>query len=317
MTMSQPPVYCGIDIAKPTLDAFLCGQRLHEQNTAAGHCRILAWVDSIHPGAAIVCEATGGFERAMIAAAQKAGYTTHVVQPGRVRQFANAMGALAKTDKIDASIIARFAAAGLPQPQLPATPVQERLAALVGFQQQITLKSVELKNQMSMFTDPLVKAGAARLLKAYKKESAQIDKALAKLLAADAALREKVDKLTAFQGVGATTAFSLLAHLPELGTLSDAKITALAGLAPYNNDSGAFKGKRSIRGGRGPVRKSLYMASLSAIRHNPVLAPFYKRLRAAGKVGKVALTAVMRKLLIALNSCLRNPAFRLVCAPPV
>lgn len=310
--MSNQPVYCGIDVAKQTLDAFLLGRHCHETNDPEGWSRLIAWVVGIDPKAAIACEATGGYERAMIRAFRKAGHFTHVLQPVRVRKFAESIGCLAKTDKIDAEVIARFAAVRTPISQFLVTPTQECLAARVRFQQQIKLKIVDLENQITMLVEPLTKASAARLLKAHQKEVAQIDKALAKLLNQDVQLQSKVDKLTAFQGVGKITALALVAHLPELGTLGDAKITALAGLAPYNHDSGPIKGKRSISGGRAAVRKALYMASLTASRINPVLSVIYKRLRKAGKPPKVALTALMRKLLIALNACLRNPNFRFV-----
>lgn len=309
--MSKQSVYCGVDVAKRTLDAFLLGEHRHQTNDPEGWAGLIAWVKAIDPRAAIACEATGGYERAMIKAFQKAGHATHVLQSGRVRKFAQSMGYLAKTDKIDAEVIARFATTLTPISQFARTPSQERLAALVGFQEQVRLKIVDLGNQITMLVDPLTIASARRLLKAHEKEVAQIDKALAKLLKQDIQLQDKLEKLTAFQGVGKITALALLAHLPELGTISDPAITALAGLAPYNNDSGPVKGKRSISGGRSAVRKALYMASLTATRFNPVLSVIYRRLRAAGKPPKVALVAIMRKLLIALNSSLRNPNFRL------
>jgi len=311
-TNIKSSAYCGIDVAKKTLDASLNQKHCHENNNPEGWRRLIAWVAKIDPNASIACEATGGYERLMIRAFQKAGYTTYVLQPYRVRQYAASMGFLAKTDKIDAAIIALFAAAKPPAEALQPTASQERLTALVSFQGQVKLKIVALENQIPMLLDPLTKTSANRLLKAHEKEVVQIDKALAKLLTENSELQEKVDKLTAFQGVGKITALAVLAHLPELGTLSAAKITGLAGLAPYNRDSGPHKGKRYISGGRPDVRKSLYMASLTASRSNPVLSKVYQRLILAGKPQKVALTALMRKLLIALNTCLSNPNYKLV-----
>lgn len=311
-TKSKSSVYCGIDVAKKTLDASLNQKHCQVKNDPDGWRKLIAWVAKIDRNASIACEATGGYERLMIRAFQKAGYLTYVLQPLRVRQYAESMGYLAKTDKIDAAIIALFAAAKPPMEAFEPTVSQESLTALVSFQGEIKLKIVALENQITMLLDPLAIASANRLLKAHKKEIIQLNKALAKVLSEDAKLQEKVDKLTAFQGVGKITALAVLAHLPELGTLSDAKITGLAGLAPYNRDSGPHKGKRSIRGGRGDVRKSLYMASLTAARMNPVLSKMYQRLILAGKPHKVALTALMRKLLVALNACLANPNFNFV-----
>lgn len=310
--ISKSSIYCGIDVAKKTLDASLNQKHCQVKNDPEGWRKLIAWVAKIEPNASIACEATGGYERPMIRAFKKAGYSTYVLQPYRVRQYAESMGYLAKTDKIDAAIIALFAAAKPPMEALQPTLFQDRLTALVSFQGQVKLKIVTLKSQITMLLDPIAKASANRLLKAHEKEIIQIDKALTKLLSEDPSLQEKVDKLTAFQGVGKITALAVLAHLPELGTLSDSKITGLAGLAPYNRDSGPHKGKRSIRGGRGEVRKSLYMASLTASRINPVLSKIYQRLILAGKPHKVALTALMRKLLIALNTCLAKPNFNLV-----
>jgi transposase len=204
----------------------------------------------------------------MVRAFQLAGFATQVVPPARVREFARSMGYLAKTDRIDASVIAHFAETRkAPISQFVPSPVQEHLTALIDFQQQVRLKIVDLTNQIQMLLDPLTKASATRLLKAHQKEIAHLDKACAKLLQQDPQLQTKLNNLTAFQGVG--------------------KITALVGLAPYNNDSGPKKGKRSIRGGRGHVRKSLYMA---------------------------ALTALMRKLLTALNAAFSKPNFHLITA---
>ncbi len=313
--MSVSTVYCGIDVAKKTLDAFLLGEHFHQPNTPQGWLALIAWVTARAPKASIACEATGGYERAMVRAFQLAGFATQVVPPARVREFARSMGYLAKTDRIDASVIAHFAETRkAPISQFVPSPVQEHLTALIDFQQQVRLKIVDLTNQIQMLLDPLTKASATRLLKAHQKEIAHLDKACAKLLQQDPQLQTKLNNLTAFQGVGKITALALLAHLPELGTVSDAKITALVGLAPYNNDSGPKKGKRSIRGGRGHVRKSLYMAALTAARINPVLSVIYKRLRANGKPPKVAITALMRKLLTALNAAFSKPNFHLITA---
>ena len=317
MTTAPNNVYCGIDVAKKSLDAFVLGQSRHEANDPSGWKKLVTWVTKISPHAVIVCEATGGYERRMVRAFQHAQYRTCVVQPYRVRQFAEAMGCLAKTDKIDAKIITRFAEACKPLESSKPTAAQDRLRSLVNLERQIKLQITALENHITLVEEPLVKASATRLLKAHKNEIQRIEKALSALVKEEPELASKVEKLTAFQGVGKTTAFALLAYAPELGTLCRGQISALAGLAPYNRDSGTLKGKRSIRGGRAELRTALYMASLTASRINPVLSTVYKRLRAAGKPAKVALTALMRKLLIALNACLAKPDFKLVLASPV
>ena len=309
--MPPLPVYCGIDVSKLTLDAFCLGHYCHQSNDPKGWRALIAWLDRLSPSASVVAEATGGYERAPIGAFRKAGHPTHVVQPLRVRQFASSMGQLAKTDRIDAKVIADFAQASQPRTDTPKTDLQERLVSLVSYQDQIKLKIVALQNQMEICADPLIDASAKRLLKAHHCELKAVAKAIKTLLAQSDELTLKFQTLTAFQGVGQTTALALLAFLPELGQTSKAKIAALAGLAPFNHDSGQSKGKRAIHGGRAHVRKSLYMAALSASTHNPILSKFYHLKRSQGKPAKVALTAVMRKLLVALNFSLKNPNFSL------
>jgi len=310
--MSSQIVYCGVDVSKLTLDAFCLGHCCHQPNDSQGWRKMIAWLKRLAPNAAVVAEATGGYERASIAAFRKAGHSTHVVPPLRVRQFASSMGRFAKTDKIDAQMIADFAQASVPKENAPLDDLHQRLVSLVTFQDQIKLKIVALQNQTELSADPLVQASAKRLLHAYQKELKTVAKAIDTLLAQSDDLALKLKKLTAFQGVGQTTALALLAYLPELGQASKQQIAALVGVAPYNHDSGRSKGKRSIHGGRANVRKSLYMASLTASTRNPVLSKFYQLKRSQGKPPKVALTAVMRKLLVALNLSLKNPNFSLV-----
>jgi transposase len=234
MTTAHNHVYCGIDVSKKGLDAFVLGQSRHETNDPSGWKKLVTWVTKMSPDAVIVCEATGGYERKMLRAFEKAQYRICVVQPYRVRQFAEAMGCLAKTDKIDAQIIARFADACKPLESSKTTAAQDRLRALVSLERQIKLQITAMENQISLVEDPVVKASATRLLKAHKNEIQRIEKALSALVKDAPELASKVEKFIAFQGVGKTTAFAVLAYAPELGTLSRGQISALAGLAPYN-----------------------------------------------------------------------------------
>jgi transposase len=310
--MSPQPVYCGIDVSKLTLDAFCLDHYCHHPNDPKGWRDMIAWLERISPSATVVAEATGGYEQAPLAAFRQAGHPTSVVQPLRVRQFASSMGRLAKTDRIDAKVIADFAQVAHPKSDNQKSKLQERLASFVSFRDQIKLKIVALRNQMELCGDPLIAASAERLLKAHGCELVAIAKAIDALMVKSDELVKKLLKLTAFEGVGNTTALSLLAYLPELGCVSKREIAALVGVAPFNHDSGRAMGKRSIHGGRACVRTALYMAALTAARCNPVLSKFYKLKRSQGKLPKVALVAVMRKLLIALNSALKNPHFSLV-----
>ena len=310
--MSSQPVYCGLDVSKLTLDVFCLGHRLHQSNNASGWDKILSWLGGISPNASIVCEATGGYERAAVVAFRQAGRAAYVVQPLRVRQFAASMGRLAKTDKIDAQIIASYAQVVNPKSSAPLSESQERLTALVSFRDQIKEKIVAIQNQLEMLPDKLIKASAQRLLKAHNKELKAVDKAIDALIAKTAELERKLQKLTAFQGVGRLTALALLAYVPELGCVSKRQIAALVGVAPYNRDSGQLRGKRSIHGGRANARTALYMAAFNAYTRSPVLSKFYTLKHSEGKPFKVALVAVMRKLIVALNYALKNPNFSLV-----
>lgn len=310
--MSTQPVYCGLDVSKLTLDAFCLGHRLQQPNNAPGWAKIIAWLADVSLDAVIVCEATGGYERAAVIAFRKAGRAAYVVQPLRVRQFAASMGRLAKTDKIDAQTIASYAQVVNPKTSAPVSEAQERLASLVSFRDQIKEKIVALENQLELVADKLINACAQRLLKAHQREMESVDKAIGELIAKTAELEEKLQKITAFPGVGRLTALALLAYLPELGCLSKRQVAALAGVAPYNRDSGQTRGKRSIHGGRANVRTALYMAAFNSYTRNPVLSKFYALKRSEGKPFKVAIVAVMRKLVIALNYALKNPNFSLV-----
>lgn len=253
----------------------------------------------------------------MVGALHAAGIAVSVVNPRQVRDYARGIGKLAKTDKIDAKVLSAFGAAIKDlHPTPPPQAQQAELAAWVTRREQLQLMlQAEVRRQIPGMPKSVAKhllSSIARLQKEIKK----IAWKMVEIIEANTQMAATAERLRAFQGVGPATVATLLGHLPELGTLEDNAIAALIGVAPINNDSGPKTGKRFIRGGRASVRSALYMAAVCACRCNPVLKPFYKRLRDKGKPFKVALIATVRKLLTALNTALKNPEFQLVeCSP--
>lgn len=256
--------------------------------------------------ALIVMEATGGFEVTVAAALSAARLPLAVVNPRQIRDFARATGRLAKTDALDAAAIAHFGEAVRPEPR-PLRDVQaQELAELVGRRRQVIEMMVAERNRMRLLQSNRLKQRIERHLSTLSKDLTEIERDLDETIRGTPVWREKEELLSSVPGIGSTTARSLIADLPELGTLGRKAIAALVGLAPFNRDSGTLRGRRTILGGRANVRTALYMATLVASRHNPVIAGFYARLRDAGKPAKLALTACMRKLLIILNAVLRD-----------
>ena len=253
----------------------------------------------------VICEASGGYERALLQVLQRAGVKVSLVQASRVRQYARDSGILAKTDSIDAHLLCRFGEAIKPPATKPAKPQQDKLRELESQRRYLSRLLVAEQNHSAQLTQGALVRLSKSLRQQMQKQIDQIDRLIGQLIAQSQELSAKAQKLTAVAGVGPRTAALLLAQMPELGELNRREAAALAGLAPFNRDSGNARGKRSIFGGRRAVRSGLYMAALVATRHNPILAEFYRRLRAAGKPPKLALTATMRKLLIALNSSLK------------
>lgn len=311
MSQNNPTtVYIGVDIAKDSLVLHLQGHACSMGNDAKGIARILALLGKIpHPH--VVMEATGGYERALALALHQAQVTLSIVEPGRVRAFAKAMGLRAKTDPIDAEAICRFAQAVQPVPTTAPSPRQQRLRELVQRRRQLIEHEVMEKNGSTHYQGDFSRKQSAALVKTLRRQIEKCDRAIAELIAEDKALVAKAARLQEVPGVGALTASVLLAEMPELGTLQDATAAALAGVAPYNCDSGPRAGTRKIAGGRATVRSALYMAALSAARHDPILKAFYQRLLIAGKKKMVALVAVMRKLITLLNRILKNPGLKL------
>jgi transposase len=304
--MSTPiTIFAGIDVSKSHLDLALCpGDRAWRfANDPEGISELAEHLQMRQP-ALIALEATGGYEQAAFHHLS-ASLPVAIVNPRRVRAFAWANGRLAKTDRIDAHNLAHFAQVVQPHPQPATSEAQQQLAGLVARRRQLhrmmTAEKNRLRNAHPALHRPL-QDHIDWLLQALK----DLDTEIEVLLQGDPELKEKAELLQSAPAVGMVTAASLLADLPELGTLDRKKIAALVGVAPMNKDSGRKSGRRQIRGGRAPLRAALYMAALSASRFNPAIQPFYARLLDNGKEKKVALTACMRKLLTMLNAMMRD-----------
>jgi transposase len=307
-------LYAGVDVAKATLQLDLCGVSYSLPNTAKGHARILrllAEAEAARSGIQIhvILEATGGYEAAPCAALHAAGRPLSIIQPARVRHFARARANHAKTDPIDAAVLTAFGEAMRPEPTPAPGPAQSRLAALVGRRAQLVEMRTAETLRAEHAADPLARRQIRAHLALLDRQVAQCDREIAALIAADEPMKARAARVRQVSGIGPVIAAVLQADMPELGTLAVGEAASLAGLAPYNRDSGTHQGVRFIRGGRASVRCALYLAAMSAIRHDRVLRGFYERLRAAGKLKMVALTAVMRKLIELLNRLLADPNF--------
>ena len=311
MSQNNPSIlYAGLDVAKDSLELHLADQSHPLSNDPKGQAQMLQLLRA-HPSVQIICEASGGYERGPVRALHHAGLPLSVVEAGRVRYFARAKGQRAKTDPIDARVLTDYGVALRPAATPAPTAQQERLEALDTRRRQLIQTLVAERNRSAHYTEKLCVRQAAVLIKALEKQLAQGEEAIAQLITEDEKLQAKAQRLDAIPGVGFTTAAVLLAGLPELGTLSDEAVAALAGVAPYNQDSGAHAGARHIAGGRSAVRCALYMSAMSAVKHDAILKAFYLKLRAAGKKPKVALVACMRKLVVLMNRLLKNPNFEL------
>lgn len=260
----------------------------------------------------LICEATGGYERALVRTLHQAGIAVSVINPRQVRDFARACGRLAKTDAIDAAILRDYGAKLQPTPDRPPPEGEAEFAELMRARQElVSLVTDEINRREHATLPELVKLSHLRQ-KQLEKQLAEVDRLLDRHVQQHSELTAKAERLQQVAGVGRVTALTVLALLPELGRIKDAQASALVGVAPLNCDSGQSRGQRHIHGGRAAVRRVLYMAALTAVRHNPILRTFYQGLRSRGKPAKVALTAVMRKLTILLNRLLKNPHFCLV-----
>lgn len=310
MNQTIAPVYAGLDIAKATLQLQLQNRSYDLSNTPSGHAQLVKRLATI-PGVHVICEATGGYERSVVAALQAASLPVSVINPARVRQFARASGELAKTDPIDATMLMAFGQAFAPEATPPRDASEIKIAALVSRRAQLLELRVAETQRADSCAEPSLKKLFTKWLSQIEKQITKVEALIEELIAGQTTLANQVHRLDEITGVGRITAITVLASMPELGQLNRRCAAALAGLSPYNRDSGQWAGKRHIAGGRTEVRRALYMAALSASRRNSILKTFYDRLIAAGKPAKVALTAVMRKLIILMNHLLKNPNFSL------
>jgi transposase len=300
-------LFVGIDVSQDQLDVHVrpTGDGWQVAADQAGVTALVQRLRALGP-TLIVLEATGGYETPVVIALAEAGLPLAIVNPRQIRDFARATGQLAKTDALDAGVIAGFAEAVRP----PVRPVPDEQARALGElvarrRQLVEMLGAEL-NRRRVTRHPQLRKQLDRHIAWLKQAVARLDHDLQGLIRAMPIWRETEDLLRSAPGVGNVTACTLIAELPELGELDRRAIAALVGLAPFARDSGLFRGRRMIIGGRASVRRTLYMATLTAIRRNPEIAAFYARLRGTGRPAKVALTAAMRKLLVMLNAMLRD-----------
>lgn len=298
--------YVGIDVSKDRLDvhAHPSGEAFAVARNGEGLAQLVARLQGLAP-ALIAVEATGGFETVVAASLASVGLPVVVVNPAQVRHYAQALGKRAKTDPIDAAVIARFVEATKPQVRVLPDEATQLLADLVARRRQI-VEMMAAEGQRERRADKRLKKSIARLRKALEKELADLDAEIDDHVRGSPAWAEKEDLLASVPGVGPVIARTLIAEMPELGTLDRRQIAALAGLAPWTRQSGQWKGKSLIGGGRKSVRSLLFLGALTASRHNPTLKAFRDKLVAAGKPKMVAVIAVARKLLTILNAILRD-----------
>jgi transposase len=301
------PVFIGVDVSKDRLDVHIrpLGEAFAVGRDAAG---IEALIERLRPLACelIGIEATGGFETVVSASLLAAGLPVVVVNPAQVRDFAKALGKRAKTDPIDAAVIAHFVEATKPQIRPLPDEATRQLADLVARRRQIIDMIVAERQRERRMTNAKLKKSIARLLKALEKELSSLEADLDESVRGSPAWRTKEDLLVTVPGIGKMVARTLIAEMPELGSLDRREVAALVGLAPHTRQSGRWRGKSFISGGRASVRATLFIAALVAARHNRVLRDFHQRLIAAGKPKIVAIVAVARKLLTILNAMLRD-----------
>lgn len=301
-------IFVGVDVSKDSLDVCLLpsDERFKINYNQEGIKQLIQKLRSL-PLQVIVMEATGGYEKRLAVELCAAGLDIiHIVNPRKIRDFARSTGRLAKNDSLDSNILAYYGQVFQIKPQVLPSEAQEQLKDLVRRRQQlVNSRSAEL-NRIQQTTTPYVHSSLARIIKVLDKEVNSLELHIQQVIKNNPIWYDKAKSLQQVKGVGNTTACSLLAALPELGQLNRRSIAALAGLAPFDRDTGIFRGKRMISGGRADARKALYMATLVAAKYNPVICSFYQRLVSAGKPKKLALTACMRKLLIILNAILKN-----------
>jgi transposase len=306
MKQVQSNVFIGVDVSKNSLDVAVgpSGESMRFANSEDGIALLADFIKPLAP-TLVLFEATGGWEMNAVRHLAAKRLPLVVINPRQVRDFAKATGQLAKTDAIDARILVRFGEAVKPEVR-PLKPLElQKLEALNKRRRQI-VEMITIERNRLVTAPEWIRPDIEELIAILKKRLAAINRDLNKLIRKSPLWREKDKILQSVPGVGPVMAMTLLADLPELGALNRKQISALVGVAPLNCDSGTYKGKRKIWGGRAAIRSVLYMCTLTAIRHNPVIRDFYQRLRKAGKMPKVAITACMRKILVILNAMMKS-----------
>jgi len=299
--------FCGIDVAKDSLDVVVLPEQqcLLVRNDAAGWAELVKQLRGLSI-AAVGLEASGGFERGVMRALLAANMAVHRINPFKLRQFAKASGILAKSDRLDARVIASFIAIMPTRRAQRHSLAIERLTEMLTVRRQLSDEKIAAQNAAAMLEDAMLLRLSRRRIGRLAADIDMLDTNLIEIVRTDAALVHRYRLLTSMPGVGPVLACTLIALLPELGSMSRKQVAALVGVAPYTFESGKLKGKRCIWGGRAPVRDVLYMAAMSASNWNPVLKAFHNRLKAAGKLHKVVIVAVMRKMITMLNAMVRD-----------
>lgn len=306
-------IYLGLDIAKLSMELSPHPQikKCLFSNDPSGCRRLIKALAQLGQPVQVICEATGGYERLVLQTLQKANVAVTCMNPRQVRDFARAKGRLAKTDRIDALILAQYGQQLQPAPTVPTGAQQQRLAEMVRRRQQLLQWVAEEKRRQEHQRDTFIRRQSRQIIRTLEKHLAQTEEQIAALIEADADLKARFQRLCQIKSVGRCTSWLLLAEMPELGSLHRGQAAALAGVAPFNCDSGPFRGQRHIAHGRPLLRQGLYMAALVAARRNPILQSFYDRLIAKGKRPKQALVALMRKLIELANLLLKRPEWKL------
>jgi transposase len=304
--------YVGLDVAKDRLDYTVDGKRCdHVSNNEEGLRKLTSILSKITPPVRVVLEATGGYERACVGALLSAKLEVCVVNPGRVRAFAHAEGLLAKTDRLDALLLKRFGENVKPRLHMPMDEAAVTLRELLDYRRQVSDQLVAVRNRLEL-AGKLLRSLLETQERFLNEKLAEVDRLIREHIDHDDNLRGKEERLRLLKGVGSVLAATLLAYVPELGSIKDKAAAALIGVAPFARDSAKSHQPRHVRGGRSVVRNVLYMASVAATRYNRILGEFYRRLREKGKPAAVARVAVMRKMIHVLNRLIADPNFILV-----
>lgn len=307
--MNPSTVHVGIDVAKRSLDVAWPDILQTLENSTKGFQTIIDKIRRLNAPTLVCCEASGGYERSLVEALLKAGIAVARVNPRRVRDYAKSQGLLAKTDSIDARLLARYAAASNPRPLPAFCSTQQTLRDLVDRRAQLVGDRAAEYARLDKATHRFVLRSLRQSIRGMDKLIEACEVQIRALIHSTERFKAAFDRLCLPKGVGPCTAWAVLAYMPELGHINRKEAAALVGTAPYCRDSGNSKGKRFVQGGRSTLRSYLYMAAFIAARHNPILKAFFQRLIEAGKTRKVALVAVMRKLVILLNRILQDPTF--------